>query len=391
MSRRSRSKHSEPKDALERAPSLRRPATGKPTDDRVAGPGGGARDGDGGSWTEYESDQVRQIAVWKAEKPSIRTGLFTKIGPSVARFAERLIPSQVAQGAIAKVYEEAELAATRGDIERQADVHDLGELRHRPLQECDRLAHGIGVWAKGLAVAGGAATGAGGFLTSALDVPVLLTLALRTILKIGHCYGYPLDQPKDRRIVMGILMVAATDDPEKKQELLARLKEVEDWMLRETEGQLVEDEAMDLLLQVEIFDDIPGLGAITAGLENYAFIHQAAEASRRVFQERWLQDNGKVEAIEPALDESLAGTGSWQSGLMSRLFYSGSYYISYGTTLPVWIITHALASAGNALIRGLREGAAAAVEGADRTVDRLRDLAVLIRNPPSESVTSTPA
>lgn len=375
MSRRPRSKSTEPKSSNGRRTSHRRSAKGNPGDDAAARPGeDGTPSDDSVSLTEYESEQVRRIAGWKAETPSLRSGLFTKIGRSVARFAERLVPAQIAKDAIEKVYEEAELAATRGDIERQAGVHDLGKLLHKPLEECDRLAHGVGVWAQGLAVAGGAATGVGGFLTSALDVPQLLALALRTILKVGYCYGYPLDRPEDRRVVLGVLMIAATDDPEKKRELLARLREVEDWMVEEAEEQLVEDEAMDLLLQVEIFDDIPGLGAITAGLENLALVHQAADASRRVFQERWLRDNGKVGDIEPAPLEHAVRAWGDREDLVSRWIYAGSYYLGYGAMLPVWLVAHALAPADNALMRGLREGAAAAIEGADRAVERLHVL-----------------
>ena len=292
--------------------------------------------------TEYEAEQVRQIAAWKAEKSGLRSGLFNDVEKAAARFAERFIPSRVAQDAINKVYEEAERTANRGDVERQAGVKDLGELRHRPLEVCDKLAHGVGVWAQGLAVAGGAATGAGGFFTSALDVPLLLTLALRTIIKVGHCYGYALDRKKDERFVLGILMVAATDDPEKKRELLGRLREVEEWMLEESEEELVEDEALDLLLQLEIFDDIPGLGAITAGLENYAFVHHAANASKRVFQERWLHNNGKLDAVEPSAAVAAAGA----DGSIPRWLYKSAYYVGFGAALPACVVAHAFAPSG---------------------------------------------
>ncbi len=225
-----------------------------------------------------------------------------------------------------------------------------------------------------MAVAGGAATGAGGFLTSALDVPFLLALAMRTILKVGHCYGEPLDRPEDRRLVLGVLMIAATDDPEKKRELIARLGEIEDWMVEETEEQLVADEAMEFLLQVEIFNDIPGLGAITAGVGNFTLIHNTSEAARRIFQERWLQANGKVDEIEPAAAQDADWAWDEQSGFVSRWIYAGSYYVGFGMMVPVWTVAHALAPADNAVMRGIREGAAAAVEGADRTVARLHSL-----------------
>ena len=55
------------------------------------------------------------------------------------------------------------------------------------------MAREVGLAAQALSIAEGAATGAGGVWTTLLDIPLLFTLALRTIRKIGHCYGYALD------------------------------------------------------------------------------------------------------------------------------------------------------------------------------------------------------
>ena len=287
MSRDARSKNAKSKKNREPKPARPRPEEPRPAPEvRAPADPGATRAGDRVATTVYESEQVRQVAAWKAEHPHLRSGMVGRAARSIAHFAERYIPAHVAKQALEKVYDEAELTAHRGDIERHAGVADIAELKGRRLEECDQLASGVAAWAEGLAVAAGAATGAGGFLTSALDMPVLLTLALRTIMRVGHCHGYALDRPKDRRVVLGILMVAATDDPAKKHTLIAKLREVEDWLLEEAEEDLIEDEALELLLQVEIFDDIPGLGAVTAGLGNYVFIHHASSAGRSI-QSPW--------------------------------------------------------------------------------------------------------
>ncbi len=389
MARNARSRNAKPKPSRE--PGQARPGKAKP----AAGPAARVADEPGAAphpqdeVTSYESDQIRQIAAWKAEEPHRRSGPIGKAAEAVAHFAERYIPSRVAQEAIDRVYQEAELSSHRGDIERHAGVTDLGELKHHPLEECDQLASGVVAWAQGLAIAGGAVTGAGGFLTSALDVPLLLTLSLRTIIRVGHCYGYSLDRPEDRRAVLGILMVAATDDPGRKMSLLTQLREVEDWMLEQAEEELIEDEALELLLQVEIFDDIPGLGAITAGIGNFAFIHHASNASRRVFQEWWLRDNGKVTRIAPVPLDPATVEPSWRSGLASRAVYVSFYYLGFGASLPVWLVAHRLKGVDNALTRGAKDGAIAAVAGADATWDRLRHLAAPA--PESPAIAALPA
>ena len=88
-----------------------------------------------------------------------------------------------------------------------------------------------------------------------------------------------------------------------------------------------------------------------------------------------MRDNGKIDAIEPAPIEHAAGAWDKYDGLVSRWLYAGSYYFGFGVMLPVWFMAHALAPADNALMRGLREGADDAIEGADRAVDRLHVLA----------------
>jgi hypothetical protein len=55
----------------------------------------------------------------------------------------------------------------------------------------------------------GVATGLGGMWTTDLDVPLVFVLALRTIIKVGHCYGYTLDQPQDRPLCWAFFLSQA--------------------------------------------------------------------------------------------------------------------------------------------------------------------------------------
>ena len=87
-------------------------------------------------------------------------------------------------------------------------MKDVRELRKSPLEECDRLTHRVSFAARMLAAAEGAATGAGGAATTLIDVPLLFASALRTIIRIGQCYGYPGGEPRDRYFNLGVLTVA---------------------------------------------------------------------------------------------------------------------------------------------------------------------------------------
>jgi hypothetical protein len=286
--------------------------------------------------TDYEAEQVEEIAAWKAEHPNAISELFHKVAQPVARTLEQVIPDAIVQKAIEASYLAAERAASPEDLMRQAGVRELGEFLGRPLEECDRLARKVGGAALGIGTIEGALTGAGGVFTTALDIPLLFGLALRTIIKIGRCYGFPLDRPTDRAFVLGVFAAALSNSRERKQRILVRLRDIEELLLEEIQENLVVEEAASLLFQIEIFEEVPGVGAISGAFLNLAAIRRVDLTARHVFQERWLRANGKVGVIEPNPDAN-AGTVSSSSGwagALARGLYASGYALGYGLALP---------------------------------------------------------
>jgi hypothetical protein len=326
---------------------------------------------DQGRLTDYEAEQVEQIAAWKSEPPNPLSELWRIVTQPGAKVLEMIIPDRLVRAAIEKADDAAQIMAGHEDIKRQAGVRDLSELRDRPLEECDRLARQTGLAAHALAIAEGAATGAGGVATTLLDVPLLFTLALRTIRKIGHCYGYPLDDPSGRRLVLAILLVASSGSLQVRRERLNQLRELEDLVVEEAEEDLIVQEALSLLFQLEVFEEVPGAGAISGAVLNVTFMNRVEVAARRIFQERRLVHGGKVDEVEPAeVPPRALATGL--TGALGRAVYSGCYYIGFGAGLPFYAAAAVVGPMNNTLTRGLRDGAAAATRSADRTVDGAR-------------------
>ena len=320
--------------------------------------------------TDYEREQVRQIADWKSEPPNPLSELWKMITLPVARLIERVVPDSVVRAAIDRSYDAAELLAGRRDIRHRAGVKSLPEMRRKPLEECDAVAKQVGIAAQAAATgARGAATGAGGVLTTAADVPLLFVLALRTILKIGHCYGYSLDHRKDRPFVVGILIAATSGSLETRRQRLDQLHQLEDLLLEETQEEILAEEALTFLFQLEEFEEVPGIGAISGGLLNLTFMHRVDVTARRVFQERWLCDNGKVGVIAPTEVPARVLAPGW-TGALGRAAYSGCYYVGFGASLSFWMAASLLRSTDNALARGLRDGAMAAAASPVQTRTR---------------------
>jgi hypothetical protein len=315
--------------------------------------------------TPYEADQVRRIADWKSESPNPLSELWKRFSLPAARAIDRIIPDRAVRAAITKAYDASERLAGQGDLKRRAGVQDLAELGQGPLERCDRLAIEAGGSAQALGAVEGAVTGAGGLLTTFLDVPLLFMLGLATIRRIGHCYGYPLEHHKDRHFALGVMTAALAGSLEVRRERIHRLRELEDLLIEETEEDIILEEALSFLFQLEIFADIPGVGTISGAALNWHFMRRVDETARMVFQERWLRDHGKVEHIEPALVNARHLAPGW-AGTLNRVAYSGCYCLGFGVALPAYAAASLFRPMDNALFRGLRDGAAAATEGVDQ-------------------------
>ncbi len=292
--------------------------------------------------TPYESDQISRIAAWKSRAPGPVAEFARKITLPASKVVEKLLPDSLVRGAIDQSFRLAVRLAGKEEVKRRAGISALEDLHHRPLEECDRLAHETELFSQVFATAQGAVTGAGGVLTTLIDIPLLFILSLRTILKVGHCYGYSLDRTRDQHFVLGVLIAAVSGTLATKRCRLDRLHELEDWLIQETHEEILAEEIMSILFQLEVFAGIPGIGAISGAALNLGLMRRIDNTARHVFQERWLKDAGKVRLIEPAPVHERDLAGGW-AGALGRLAYSGCYGLGFGVALPVNVLLNRLA------------------------------------------------
>ena len=213
--------------------------------------------------TAYEKDQIDQIAAWKSQPPNPFGELLRKVTLPVANVLEKFVPETPIRIAIDQSFSLAFILTRQDSLRRRAGVADLTSMQRKPLQECDRLASQTGMFSQTFATVEGALTGAGGVLTTLIDIPLLFLLSLWTILKIGQCYGYPLDQRKDRHFVVGVLITALSGTLQTRRQRLDDLHQLEDLLIEETQEDIVAEEILSLIFQLEIFEEIPGIGAIS--------------------------------------------------------------------------------------------------------------------------------
>ena len=310
----------------------------------------------------YEAARVREIAAWKSTRVSRLTEMIDTLTAPVTWAVGHFIPRK----AVTKVVTSMEWVAHRSDslneVLKAAGVSSLADLRAGRLEECDALASMFTARAERFAVVESAASGFGGPL---FHVPAQLIAALRSIARIGHCYGYELDDATGQAVVLDILEIATLDGFEERQRLIERLHEAID----RQEGQLSGGEdllhrASRNLIAEEAVDLIPVVGTAVSFLFDSQFMHGVDEAARRIFQERWLRDHGRVEEIPPAsLETRRSSLEEFGLALGQGLYCIGAV-TGFTVSFPCRLVQHAVGRTSHSASSGARAGTDCAVKDA---------------------------
>ncbi|HBB73879.1 MAG TPA: hypothetical protein DC048_05445 [Planctomycetaceae bacterium] len=317
-----------------------------------------ARGGD----AAYEAGQIAAIARWKSTAPSRLGAVIDTATAPVTWLVGHFIPRNAVIRLVTSMEEIAAKADSFAEVARVAGVSDIRELAQAPLAFCDRLALGFSARAERFAVVESTAFSLGGPL---FHVPQQLIAALRSISRIGHCYGYVLDTPLDHAIVIDILEIAMLQDPVERQDVLAKLHVAIDQRAEEIEGEadLVMRTTRNMLAE-EAFDFIPVVGTAVSFLFDCNFMHAVDETARRVFQERWLRDNGRVATIDPAAEMSRKSSFEEFGLALGQLMYTSGAILGFTFTLPGAVIRTLVGRSPNPVGRGARAGAERAVNDA---------------------------
>ncbi len=258
--------------------------------------------------TVYERIQLRDIRAWEAAAPGVVGRAAGFLAKPVGGFVQ-MIPTGIVEKALKSANSVGKNLADVQDILRDGEVTAVGMLRQKDLRLCDALADKVHNRAIGLAAAEGGATGITGLPGIVADVPALMVLVLRTIHKIGYCYGYAAKTPEEDAFALQILAAASANSQQEKAGALMAMAELEhrlqavdatgtapicrDSLGRETVLLLIQRLARQVgvnLTKRKMMEMVPGLGAIVGAAMNGNYLQDAGWAARRKFQSRWLRE-----------------------------------------------------------------------------------------------------
>ena len=267
--------------------------------------------------------QYALIKAWENEEPGVVSKTFGKLLSPVGKLISVVVPEKVIESAINAANAAAQYLTDTADVLRDGNVESIEELRTKDLKLCDQMADSVHNWAVGIATAEGVAGGFVGLPGLVADIPFITTLALRTIHKIGVCYGYVADannEEEEKAFVLGVLAAANASTLGEKAGFILGLKQISVLIQRNAWKKLAEMGSANLLAKSIVSvrqaakligvnltkrkasQSIPFIGGAVGAALNASFINDIAWAARRSYQRRWLEENKVIEP-EASVDE----------------------------------------------------------------------------------------
>ncbi|MFE6075238.1 EcsC family protein [Paenibacillus sp. NPDC057886] len=175
-----------------------------------------------------------------------------------------------------------------GETKDTTKIHSVEGL---PLEVLDRTADSITNSRTRFAAAQGAATGIGGIVTIAADIPMVMGLSLKVLQEMALCYGYDPDEPQERIFIVKCLQFSSADivgkkaiideladydNPDKQVEVISQMQ---GW--REVFNSYSESFGWKKLFQL-----IPIAGMVFGSVSNKNTIRDVAEAGKMLYKKR---------------------------------------------------------------------------------------------------------
>ncbi len=250
--------------------------------------------------TEYEAAQVAEIAAWKAESPGLAKRMIRMITNPIGNLVNKVLPKAAVSAAMDGVNKMAGQLAQDDNILKDPylkaqGVESIQDLAAKPLEFADSLADRVIRDAGHIALGMGAATGTGGPIAAAAGMPVLVAGSLRVIYRVSQAYGYTIDHPGDKELMLHILALSTATNPGERAQAMANYqRQIETTFLHQAVEESAQNALQRAVLGAELGALIPGFSIAFSAYLNREFVNRAGEAAKRVFQEHWLRERGKV-------------------------------------------------------------------------------------------------
>ncbi len=262
--------------------------------------------------TSYEKNVQREIETWQHGDSSIVMQAFNWAMKPVDWAVERVSPDLLDQAGdavgqfLSMLNDASEWTYDAKDMletarKRGLNVDQVENLRDEPLESLDPLARSLFTQNAVLAAVEGGGTGLGGAMLIAADIPLLFTINFRLLQQIAAAYGFPMQGPSFRPLLLATFNVAASDSREARNDALREIsvaaaafannlayKGRVTGTLRDQNRHLPREIAKNIVGR-KIAQFIPVAGAAVGAGINYWFTLQTAEAGYMLFRALYVE------------------------------------------------------------------------------------------------------
>lgn len=234
----------------------------------------------------YEDEAVAVLKEWQI-KVSKKPSLGSKLSKGIQNKINRLIPEkfhEVVTGAIKLMVKGVLLGS---------EYVTAKPLIDKSLMEREDLIKKRFKYYKSSAVASGAGTGAGGFLLSLADFPILLSIKIKYLFDVASLYGFDVKDYRERLFILHVFQLAFSS-AEKRLEVYEVVsnwdryakelpKDLESFNWRE-----FQQEYRDYIDLAKMLQMIPGFGAAFGALANYRLMEKLRKTAMNSYRLRLL-------------------------------------------------------------------------------------------------------
>jgi hypothetical protein len=265
------------------------------------------------STSDYEARQIAAIRRWQTKRGSMAGRIVGVAMRPVGWVAQRIVPAGAIEGALRGNMWLAEKWADSRGVLRDLQVGSFDEVAQLDLERLDRAADSVRTWAAAYGGAVGVVNGGVGLLAAQVGIPAIINIALRTIHKIGLCYGYANTDETEKLFVFEVLRLAGATGPSERATALLALRQLEVMIARQAFKKMAENAAQNAagkeafvlfirefaksigiqMTRNRLLMAVPVVGGGVGLLIDGNYIRSIGWAARCAYQERWLRDRGK--------------------------------------------------------------------------------------------------
>ncbi len=259
---------------------------------------------------KFETKQIARIQHWRARRLGRLARLTGWVTAPVVLALRAIIPHSAVEATLHGNIVVARRWARERATLRSLGVASFAELTDIELLQTDRAVRKVQSRATWMAAGIGMVSGVFGIFALPVGMAATLNLALRTIHRVGLCYGYTAPTETEHLFVYYTLSLAGYRGPKDKAVSLEAMRALQaKTTLAPTAAETVDDgirrhafgiahhdfsrEITKQLVTVRLLTAIPGIGAIVGLIVDTSYMRSVGRAARHSYQIRWLRDRGR--------------------------------------------------------------------------------------------------